>query len=428
MRPPRPLPEPPCPRREALARLARTTLGVTLGGRLAAAGQARAADGPKASAVITLWMLGGLSHIDTFDPKPGREEQGPTETIRTNVPGIVFGAGLRRLAAMADRLTILRALTTQTGAHEQGQYLMRTGYEPTSLVRHPSMGSWMLHATGHTGDLPGFALVGDPNHHPGCGFLDTRLSPLAVSDPDKGLQIARRPAGLPAPVLDRRLAIAQRIDRSFHARYPDAGVAAYDEMYAEAVKLLGSDDLGAFDIALEPEAVRKRYGETRFGKGCLLARRLVEAGLCAVDVDSNLWDMHFDMFQEKVFPAAIDAVDRGLSALLDDLAERGLLERTLVVLATEFGRSPRINSSGGRDHHPAVFSGLLAGAGVKGGMTHGASDERGFRPDADAITIADFNATVAAAAGLPYAKDFFAPNGRPFKIGGGGSPVREVLA
>lgn len=428
MREPRPLPDPPCPRREALARLARATLGVTLGGSLATCPQARAAGSARATRVITLWMLGGMSHIDTFDPKPGREEQGPTATIRTNVPGLVFGAGLPRLAAMADRLTIFRAMTTQTGDHGQGQYVLRTSYDSTNLLRHPSFGSWMLHATAHQGDLPGFALVGDANQHPGCGFLDSRLSPLAVSNPDKGLAIVQRPAHLPAPVLDRRLAIAQRIDRDFHARYADAQVSAYDEMYTEAVKLLDSPSLDAFDIALEPEAVRERYGDSRFGKGCLLARRLVEAGLSAVDVDHGVWDMHVGMFRPGSFPTAVDAVDRGLGALLDDLAQRGLLDTTLVVLATEFGRSPAINDNAGRDHHPAVFSCLMAGAGVKPGMIHGASDERGFRPDADAITIADFNTTVAAAAGLPYTKDFFAPNGRPFKIGGGGSPVREVLA
>ena len=428
MRAPRTLPDAPCPRREALARLARVTLGVTLGGSMATGPRAQAAGNTRATRVITLWMLGGMSHLDTFDPKPGREEQGPTQIIRTNVPGLAFGAGLPRLAAMADRLTIFRAVTTQTGDHGQGQYVLRTGYDPTSLVRHPSFGSWMLHATDHRGDLPGFALVGDANQHPGCGFLDTRLSPLAVADPAKGLSIVRRPAHLPAPVLNRRLAIAQRFDRAFHERYADAQVNAYDEMYSEAVKLLDSPSLEAFDIALEPEAVRERYGDSRFGKGCLLARRLIEAGLCAVDVDHGVWDMHVDMFKPAAFPAAVDAVDRGLSALVEDLAQRGLLDTTLVVLGTEFGRSPAINDSAGRDHHPAVFTCVLAGAGVKAGVIHGASDERGFRPDADAITIADFNTTVAAAAGLPYTKDFFAPNGRPFKIGGGGSPVREVLA
>ncbi|MFM7207408.1 MAG: DUF1501 domain-containing protein [Planctomycetaceae bacterium] len=427
MRAPRTLPDPPCPRREALARLARVTLGVTLGGGVATCAQAQAAGKARATRVITLWMLGGMSHLDTFDPKPGREEQGPTGTIRTNVPGLAFGAGLPRLAAVADRLTIFRAVTTQTGDHGGGQYVLRTSYDPTSLVRHPSFGSWMLHATDHRGELPGFGLVGDANQHPGCGFLDTRLSPLAVADPDKGLVIARRPPHLPALVLNRRLAIAERFDRAFHERYADAQVGAYDEMYAEAVKLLDSPSLDAFDISLEPDAVRERYGDSRFGKGCLLARRLIEAGLRAVDVDHGVWDMHVDMFKPAAFPAAVDAVDRGLSALLDDLAQRGLLDETLVVLATEFGRSPAINENAGRDHHPAVFSCLMAGAGVRPGMIHGSSDERGFRPDADAITIADFNTTVAAAAGLPYTKEFFAPNGRPFKIGGGGSPVREVL-
>jgi len=197
-------------------------------------------------------------------------------------------------------------------------------------------------------------------------------------------------------------------------------------MYAEAVRLLGSVDLEAFDLSKEPESVRDRYGAGAIGKGCLLARRLVESGVRVVEVEVNGWDMHRDLFEE--LPTKAAGLDKALATLLDDLTDRGLLGTTLVVLATEFGRTPKINENAGRDHHPAVFSCVLAGAGVKGGMVHGASDERGHSPASGAISVADFNTTVAAAAGLPYEKEFHAPNGRPFKIGGGGTPVREVLA
>ena len=196
-------------------------------------------------------------------------------------------------------------------------------------------------------------------------------------------------------------------------------------MYKDATRLLGSVDLQAFEIAREPESVRAGYGKTTFGQGCLLARRLVEAGVRCVEVELGKWDMHSEIFES--LPENVGTLDQGMAALLDDLADRGLLSSTLVVLATEFGRSPEINKNAGRDHHPAVFSCLLAGAGVQGGVVHGASDERGFRPDRDAVTVADFNTTVAAACGLPYEKEFFAPNGRPFKIGGGGTLIRSVL-
>jgi hypothetical protein len=415
-------------RRQALARIAQASLGV-MAVDILRPGVAVAA--PQASAVanvITLFAGGGMSHIDTFDPKPGREEQGPTGVIRTNIPGVVFGEGLEKLAGMADRLAVLRAVVTQTAAHEPASYVMRTGYEPINSIRHPSNGSWALHATGQRGALPGFVLVGDANVHPGCGFLDPALSPVPIADAASGMANSRRPQHLPEPALLRRLAIADRIDRKFKANHKDRQVEAYDKMYAEAVRLLGSPDLEAFDIAREPPAVRQRYGDAPWAQACLLARRLVESGVKFIDIDIGGWDMHTDMFRAKRLQLLATTLDKCLATLLDDLSERGLLATTLVVVATEFGRSPRINENAGRDHHPAVFSCVLAGAGVKGGAVYGASDERAYSPDDGAISVADFNTTVAAAAGLPYQKQFHAPNGRPFRIGGGGEPVRAILA
>jgi hypothetical protein len=372
-------------------------------------------------------MRGAMSHLDTFDPKPGREEQGETGVIQTKTPGIVFGESMKKLAGMSDKLAILRAVTTQTGAHEQGTYLMRTGYPQINSIRHPAFGAWALHAAGRRpGDLPGYVLVGNGNDHPGSGFLDPALAPVPVADPKAGLENTTRPAYLSEENFERRLTLADKVDRDFKAAYGGTQIEAYDRMYAEAVRLLGSVDLEAFDLSKEPEKTRDRYGAATIGKGCLLARRLVESGVRIVEVEFNGWDMHRELFEE--LPTKAAALDKALATLLDDLADRGLLASTLVVLATEFGRTPKINDNAGRDHHPAVFSCVLAGAGVKGGVVHGASDERGHAPDSGAISVADFNSTVAAAAGLPWEKEFHAPNGRPFKIGGGGTPVREVLA
>ena len=416
-------------RRAAIARVARAALGVTAVDALRACpSRGMAADPlPSGTNVITLFMRGAMSHLDTFDPKPGREEQGETGVIATRTPGVFFGESMKRLAGMSDRLAVLRAVTTQTGAHEQGTYLMRTSYPQINSIRHPSMGSWMLHAAGRgPGDLPGYVLVGNGNDHPGSGFLDASLSPVPVADPKAGLENTKRPPGLSEENFDRRLALAERIDRDFKTGVGGNQIEAYDRMYAEAIRLLGSVDLEAFDLSREDDAVRDRYGATPVGRGCLLARRLVESGVRVVEVENGGWDMHRELFEE--LPTRAAALDRALAALLDDLADRGLLSTTLVVLATEFGRTPRINENAGRDHHPAVFSCVLAGAGVKGGVVHGASDERGHSPESGAISIADFNTTVAAAAGLPWEKEFRAPNGRPFKIGGGGTPVSEVLA
>jgi uncharacterized protein (DUF1501 family) len=414
-------------RRGLLGTAARAAFGLSvlegLSGRFASA-QPPAAGGTN---VITLMMRGAMSHLDTFDPKPGREEQGETKSIATAIPGVRFGEHLPRLAGLADRLAVVRSLTTETGAHEQGTYLMRTSYPQLASVVHPAFGSWAVHVLGkRSRDLPGYVLVGNGNEHPGCGFLDPAVTPVPLADPERGLENVTRPAYLSQANFERRLALADRLDRDFRTRYAGRQIAAYDQMVADAVRLMGSGDLAAFDIAREDEATRDRYGRSRLGQGCLLARRLVEGGVRCVEVEMNGWDMHRDLWDE--LPEKAGELDAALAALVEDLEARGLLASTLVVLATEFGRTPKINENAGRDHHPAVFSCVLAGAGIKAGVVHGASDERGHAPDRDAVSVADFNTTIAAACGLPYEQEFTAPNGRPFKIGGGGRPIAGVLA
>jgi hypothetical protein len=414
-------------RRTFLGNAARAAFGLTLlesvAGRSSAAADA-AAGGVN---VITLMMRGAMSHIDTFDPKPGREEQGETASIATKLPGVRFGEHLPRLAGLADRLTIIRSLTTETGAHEQGTYLMRTSYPQLNSIRHPSFGSWAVHVLGkRSRDLPGYVLVGNGNEHPGCGFLDPAVTPVPLADPARGLENIARPAYLTQNNFERRLALADRIDRDFKQQHAGRQIEAYDRMYADAVRLMGSGDLAAFDIAREDEKTRERYGRSRLGQGCLLARRLVESGVRCVEVEMGGWDMHRELWEE--LPGKVGELDAALATLLEDLEARGLLGSTLVVLATEFGRSPKINENAGRDHHPAVFSAVLAGAGVKPGVVHGASDAGGRVPDRDAVSVADFNATIAAACGLPWEKEFVAPNGRPFKIGNDGKPIAAVLS
>lgn len=415
-------------RREVFGRVARATLGVGLVPAISRQLEA-AVDGkkPHAKNIIYLMMQGAMSHLDTFDPKPGRDEQGETKTIPTKTPGIVFGQSLEKLAGLSDRLAVVRSLTTETGAHEQGQYLMRTSYPMINSIRHPAFGSWAVHAMGKISkDLPSYVLVGNGNDHPGAGFLDPSLTPVPVADPTKGLENTVRPRYLSEKNFDRRLALADRIDRDFKQRYAGQQLDAYNQLYKDAVRLMGSVDLQAFDIAQEKPEVRDRYGDSKIGLGCLLARRLVESGVRCVEVEFGSWDMHRDVFEEMDEKGP--QLDRAMGTLIEDLETRGLLDSTLVVLATEFGRTPRINENAGRDHHPGVFSCVLAGAGVQGGAVYGQSDERGFRPDKDPVSVADFNTTIAAACGLPYEKEFHAPNGRPFKIGGGGKPISAVLA
>jgi hypothetical protein len=415
-------------RRAVFGRIARTTLGVTLlDGLSGPLAEAAAATNKGGVNLVILTMRGAMSHLDTFDPKPGREEQGETKPIQTKTPGVVFGEHLPRLAALSDRLAVIRSMTTETGDHQQGQYVMRTAYPVLGSIRHPSLGSWALHVQGKASrELPGYVLVGNGNEHPGAGFLDPAVTPVPVADPTLGLENTVRPQYLSEKNFNRRLALADKLDADFKRAFAGPQLEAYNQMYKDAVRLLGSVDLEAFDIAKESEKTRDRYGSSTFGQGCLLARRLVEAGVRCVEVEYGKWDMHREIFEE--LPETAGTLDQGMATLLADLEDRGLLSSTLVVLATEFGRTPRINENAGRDHHPAVFSCALAGAGVQGGMVYGASDERGFRPAADAVSVPDFLSTVAAACGLPHDKEFMAPNGRPFKIGGGGKPIRAVLA
>ena len=415
-------------RREAFGRIARATLGVGLVPSVSRQLEAAEGSGPsRAKNIIYLMMQGAMSHLDTFDPKPGREEQGETKAIQTKTPGVVFGQALEKLASLSDRLAVIRSISTETGAHEQGQYLMRTSYPMINSIRHPAFGSWAVQAMGKISkDLPSYVLVGNGNNHPGAGFLDPSLTPVPVADPMKGLENTKRPQYLSKENFDRRLALADRIDRDFKQRYAGRQLDAYNQLYKDAVRLMGSVDLKAFDIAQEKPAVREQYGDSRVGLGCLLARRLVESGVRCVEVEFGSWDMHRDVFEEMDEKGP--QLDRAMGTLLEDLEQRGLLSSTLVVLATEFGRTPRINENAGRDHHPGVFSCVLAGAGVQGGVVYGQSDEQGFRPEKDAVSVADFNTTIAAACGMPFEKEFHAPNGRPFKIGGGGKPITAVLA
>ena len=417
----------PLARRAVMARIAQASLGVGIFENFSQPLSAAANTSGKAKNIIYLFMKGAMSHLDTFDPKPGSESQGETGTIQTRTPGILFGEHLKRLAGLSEKISVVRSLTTETGAHEQGVYLMRTAYKQINSIRHPALGSWAVHSMGRISkELPGNVLIGNGNDHPGCGFLEPSLSPVPLADPEKGLENTQSPAYLSETNFKRRLSLADRIDRDFRGRYEGLQIDAYNQMYREAVRLMGSEELRAFNISLEPATVRTAYGDHQLGQGCLLARRLVESGVRFIEVELGGWDMHQELFTQMSEHGG--QLDQAMATLLEDLEAKCLLDSTLVVLATEFGRTPKINENAGRDHHPGVFSCVLAGAGIRGGQVYGASDATGRSPEGSPVSIADFNTTIAVAAGMPYEKEFKAPNGRPFKIGGGGKPISEILA
>ncbi len=416
-------------RREFAGLAAKSFLGVSLGlPMLRAAGQEPPAlplPGP-ASRVIYLYMSGGMSHLDTLDPKTDSEVRGPLESIATSVPGIRVSAHMEGLARCMHKAAIVRSMSSTQGAHDRGRYLMRTGYARRGTIRHPSTGAWTMRLAGRISrSIPGYVTIGADSRHPGCGFFESSCAPLPIGDPRSGLQNSRLPSGITQKRLMERLDISRQIDAPFHQRYGSRGVRDYVQAYREALSLIRGRDLLAFDISKEPEDLRERYGDSSFGQGCLLARRLAEHDVRYVEVNSGGWDTHQNNF-ERVEGRARE-LDRALSALLLDLDSRGLLESTLVVVATEFGRTPRINQNRGRDHYPKAFSCLLAGGGIAGGQVHGRTDPKGMEVVSDRVSISDFNATIAHALGLPQDRVILSDSGRPFTVADKGVPVAGMF-
>ncbi|MFT5124393.1 MAG: hypothetical protein ACI9TH_000317 [Kiritimatiellia bacterium] len=412
-------------RRDFAARAAKTFLGLSV--LPIGVHAATAAKTGKARNVIYLYLAGGMSHIDTFDPKPeNKEVQGPVGTLKTNVPGIIVSEYLPRLARQADQLAIVRSLTSTQGAHEQGTYFMHSSYEKRGTIQHPGMGSWILKLDGlHNERLPGNVSIGGGSRGIGSGFMESRYAPLAIGDPAKGLQDSKRPKYVTESTFRDRLDLAEALDARFERTYDLKEVRAYKDMYADALRLMKSEDLDAFDLNKEPRHLKEAYGENGFGQGCLLARRLIENDVRFVEVTSGGWDTHTNNF--VTVPEKAAELDQALSALLTDLKERGLLDDTLVVVATEFGRTPEINSNDGRDHSPTAFTGLLAGGGIAGGQVYGKTDEAGKQVVENQIKIPDFNATIAYALGLPLDEIVTSPSARPFTVAHKGTPVMDLF-
>ncbi len=377
--------------------------------------------------VIYLYMGGGMTHLDTFDLKPGHDNQGATRAIRTNVPGIQISEYLPSLARHADKMAIVNSLTSTAGAHQQGNYLMHTSYEERATIKHPGIGAWMLKFRGRLNpNLPGSVYVGgNSRNNGGGGFFEPEYEPLAIGDPKAGLKNSKL-RGVNEEEFSRRFELASRFDQEFVDRYDVKQVRAYSQMYDDAVRIMNSRDLAAFDLSQEPADTRDLYGADSFGQGCLLARRLIDHDVRAVEVSYGGWDMHTNVFVSA--PERCAVMDQAIGALLSDLDRRGKLAETLVVLTTEFGRTPRINQNGGRDHYPKAFSSVLMGGGVKGGIKYGKTDAGAEEVVENPVTIANFNATVAHALGLPLDHVIYSPSKRPFTVADKGKPVLDLLA
>ena len=416
-------------RRQFVTQLAKTCLGV---GMLPLVGSyintPCAAITPhsraRAQHVIYLNMSGAMSHIDTFDPKPGTASQGPVQPIATNVDGIQLSEFLPNIASQMHNAALVRSVVTSQGAHEQASYLMHTSYQKRGTISHPTFGSWVSKLAGSINStIPNHVKIGRGG--PGAGYLESRHNPVPIGNPKSGLANSKLAEYIGNNRFDARLNAISKMNGTFTEHFPQKQVRAYTDLYKDAVKLMKSSDIQAFDIAQEPENMTAMYGDSNFGQGCMLARRLVEHGVRYVEVTRGGWDTHDDCFN-RVADNCLD-IDKAIGALLRDLDRRGLLNTTLVVLTSEFGRTPNINPRDGRDHWPNAFSAMFAGAGIKGGTLYGQSDELGKRVVENPAKPEDLNATIAKLLGLATQDIHYSPSGRPFKVAHDGTPIMDII-
>lgn len=409
----------PLSRRQFVANTAKTALGVSvvplLGGQMGV----RAAGGGQAEHCIFFYMGGGMTHMDTFDPKPGTETGGKTQGASTGVAGIELAEFVPKLAKGFKDIAVVRSMTQKTGDHRGGSYWMHTSYQPRATIVHPTMGPWAQRILGKKHDtLPDSVGIGTGGNHPGAGFFGPTLAPLPIGDPMKGVQNSKVHKSTDENGFDKRLEMTNTFDDAFRRKFQTDEVQAYTQFYEETLNLMKSEDLDTFDLTKEPDYQKKleRYGNTRIGQGALLAKRLVSSGVRFIEVNSGGWDMHNDLW--NAIPQRAGDLDNALASLIEDLKAEGLFEKTLIVLGTEFGRTPKINANGGRDHHPRVFSTMFAGGGIQGGQVYGKSDKLGIAVEEDPVEAKDFNATIAHAMGIPIDKVVYAPSGRPFMVAG----------
>lgn len=381
-----------------------------------------------AQRVIYLYMSGGMSHLDTFDTKPGTDTQGPVDSIATNVSGLKISEYFPSMAQQMDKVAVINSMNSTQGAHAQGRYFMHTSYFMRGTIKHPDLGAYTsLLMPESSSMLPSNVKIGGNSSGLGAGFLESKYAAVPIGDPDAGLQHSQLPNRITESRFERRLSRVKEMNRQFGKRYSTKSVRAYAGMYDDAVSLMKSEDLQAFDLTKESAATRQRYGEDKFGQGVLLARRLVEHDVRFVEVDYGGWDTHTDNFTRVEEKSA--TLDQALAALLEDLAVRGLLEETLVVLATEFGRTPQIvaDRNNGRNHYPKAFTCLLAGGGIQGGQRWGRTDEEGREVVDDQVSVPDFNATIAYALGLPLKEKIYSPSKRPFTVADEGEPLTRLF-
>jgi hypothetical protein len=406
-------------RRAFLGGMAGALAGAHWAGNLRAAAEEMRRQG---RACILLWMAGGPSQFESFDPKPGAETQGPTRAIATTVPGLRIAEHWPRTATVMNEVALLRSMTSSEGNHGRATYLLHTSYPPSGGIVHPGLGSQVAHELGQPDfDLP--QVVAISGQSVGSSFLGVKYAPFCITNPNRPPDNLNTP--VPGTRLTRRLGLLRELEAPLANSAAGPVVKDHQALYGQTARLVLSPRTSAFDLAREPDRTRDVYGRSPFGQGCLMARRLVEAGVPFVEVQSSGWDTHGN--ELPALKKLIPPVDQGTAALLADLKTRGLLERTLVIWMGEFGRTPRVNLTAGRDHYPQAFTLFMAGSGVKGGRIIGGTDRLGIEITERPVTVADLFCTFCHALDIEARKEKDSDVGRPVKIVEKGRAVKEVF-
>lgn len=387
-----------------------------------------------AKSLIFIFLPGGLAHQESFDPQVYApiEYRGPMGSIDTNLPGVRLNETLKQTAQVMDKLTICRGFTHGEAAHERGTHNMFTGYRPSPALAYPSMGSVVAHEFGPRKSLPPYVCIpGQPNTDAGTGYLSSSYAPFSLgADPaNKNFRVRDLdlPKGCDENRFTQRRRILDAVNDHFRAKEKSDALDAVDTFYQRAYDMVSSPAAReAFDIDKEDDKLRDAYGRNAAGQRMLMARRLVEGGVRFVTLTYGGWDMH-DNIQGGI-AGQMPPFDQAFATLIADLDQRGMLDSTLVAVASEFGRTPKINGTAGRDHWPKVYSVVLAGGGIKRGFVYGSSDATGSEPEDNPLTVPDWATTIYHCLGIVADKELMAPGDRPIEICDGGRVVKELLA
>ncbi len=407
-------------RRNMLKMFSASILGMPISNLLAATPR----KGGTAEHVILFWNSGGMSHLDTWDPKPGRPVQGEFNPIKTSVPGMEISEIFPELAKQMHNAALIRSIRGTNGDHGRAQYELQTGFNQAPNVMHPGLGSIVVHERDPLGDLPAYiSISGNPAR---AGYLGQQCEAYYVGRPGEKDPYLAFPEGIHHARGKKRLEILARMNARTSDQLDARKLKASETALKDAIALMESPALKAFELNEENPSTVERYGNTEFGRGALLARRLVEKGVRFVQVNRGGFDNHGTIFEAMRNHGA--TMDPALASLLSDLKANGLLSKTLVLVLSEFGRTPRINDGGGRDHWARVFSAFMAGGGIKGGTIIGASDEDGMDPAERPVKPFDLHATVCHALGIDHNREIITQQGRPMRLlRKDGQPIRELF-